>query len=326
MSAGVQASSTRTVQASSSTARTAGPSRSSAEKRTKHRDDLANAKLIPTILPEYIPPLANVVNHDSVPRYFEYTLVTTYLPKGIRTVRTDQDKIAALKFSDFNLRDHKVYNMLAPYKYLTKMKGKNSKIIPQSWTMNLAQSTLLNVMKIPHFGRHQEVNACVKLLLSCYHGGYLWLDHRITVDLTLIHQITGLSMQGPDPQEFYPGKTTDRVLAQKIKDTYGDVEKGTRGYKVASIQSGTVHLACQLIARKLVRKNRPTQVTDFVVDLAGKCAEGLQMNWVKYLVNQLELDYREAQDQGYEFHFSWLLILITFVAWEMPEGAILPRY
>jgi hypothetical protein len=70
----------------------------------------------------------------------------------------------------------------------------------------------------------------------------------------------------------------------------------------------------------MVCKNRPTQVTGFVVDLAGKCVEGLQMNWVKYLVNQLELDCREAQDQGYEFHFSWLLILITFVSWEMPEG------
>jgi hypothetical protein len=30
-----------------------------------------------------------------------------------------------------------------------------------------------------------------------------------------------------------------------------------------------VHLACQLIAGKLVRKNRPTQVTGFVVDLEG---------------------------------------------------------
>jgi hypothetical protein len=89
--------------------------------------------------------------------------------------------------------------MLAPYKYLMKTKGKNSKIIPQQWTMDLAQSTLLNVMKIPHFRRHQEVNACVKLLLSSYHGGYLWLNHHITIDLTLIHKITGLSMQGPDP-------------------------------------------------------------------------------------------------------------------------------
>jgi hypothetical protein len=85
-----------------------------------------------------------------------------------------------------------------------------------------------------------------------------------------------------------------------------------------------VHLAFQLIAGKLVQKNRPTQVTGFFVDLVGKCVEGIQMNWFSYLVNQLELDYREAQDQGYEFHFKWLLILIAFTAWEMPEGATFP--
>jgi hypothetical protein len=113
----------------------------------------------------------------------------------------------------------------------------------------------------------------------------------------------------------------DHALAKRIKDTYRDVEKGTRGYKVASIQSDAVRLAYQLIAGKLDRKNRPTQVTGFVVDVTGKCVEGLQMNWVKYLVNQLELDCREAQDQGYNFHFSWILILIAFVAWEMPKGA-----
>jgi hypothetical protein len=99
----IQASSMRAMPASPSTTRGAGPSQSSDEKRTKNRDDLANAKLIPTILPTYIPPLRGVVNHNSVPRYFEYTLVTAYLLKGIRTVRVDQDNIAMLKFSDFNL-------------------------------------------------------------------------------------------------------------------------------------------------------------------------------------------------------------------------------
>jgi hypothetical protein len=143
--------------------------------------------------------------------------------------------------------------------------------------MDLVQSTLLNFMKIPHFKRHQEVNARVKLLLSSYHGSYLWLNCCITVDPMLIHRITGLSMQGPYPQDFYPRKSMDHALAQKIKDTYSDLKKGTQGYKVDSIQSGTVRLACQLIARKLVQNNRPTQVTGFVVDLAGKCAEGLQM-------------------------------------------------
>jgi hypothetical protein len=42
-------------------------------------------------------------------------------------------------------------------------------------------------------------------------------------------------MQGPDPHDFYLAKATDPALAEKIKDTYGDVEKETQGYKVASI-------------------------------------------------------------------------------------------
>jgi hypothetical protein len=86
MSTGVQASSTRMVQSSLSTACRSRPSRPSDEKRTKHKDDLENAKLISTILPAYIPPLRGEVNRDSVPRYFEYTLVIAYLPKEIRTV------------------------------------------------------------------------------------------------------------------------------------------------------------------------------------------------------------------------------------------------
>jgi hypothetical protein len=85
---------------------------------------------------------------------------------------------------------------------------------------------------------------CIKLPLSCFHNGYIWLDKRITIDLALIHRITRLSMQGPDPQEFYPGKAADHALVQNIKETYGDVEKGKRGYKVASIQNGTMRLAC----------------------------------------------------------------------------------
>jgi hypothetical protein len=93
--------------------------------------------------------------------------------------------------------------------------------------MKIAQSTLLNVMKIPHFGRNQEVNSCIKLLLSYYHGRYLWLNHHIKVDPALINQITGLSMQGPDPKDLYPGKTMDRTLAQRIKENYRDVKKGT---------------------------------------------------------------------------------------------------
>ena len=134
MSTGVQASSTGGVQDSTSTSCGAGPSRTMTETRTKNRDDIANAKLIPCILSVYIPPLSDKIKCDSVPRDFEYTLITTYLPKGVHAVRTDQDKLATLKFNDFNLGDRKIYNMLAPCKYLNKTKGRNPKIVSQSWT------------------------------------------------------------------------------------------------------------------------------------------------------------------------------------------------
>jgi hypothetical protein len=45
------------------------------------------------------------------------------------------------------------------------------------------------------------------------------------------------------------------------------------------------------------------------------------MNWASYLVNELEKYFREAQDLGYEFHYSWMIILIEFIAWKMPEGS-----
>jgi hypothetical protein len=172
-----------------------------------------NANIIPSIIPYYIPPLAGMVSCDSVPRDFDYTFITAYLLKGICAVGPQLGQIMMLKINDFNLGDCKNYDIISPHKYLIKKKGNKSNIIPQPWTMDIARSTILNVMKIPHFGRHQEVNACVKILLSFFHGSYLWLEKHITIYPTLICWIIGLRMQGPYPQEFYPGKVADRALA-----------------------------------------------------------------------------------------------------------------
>jgi hypothetical protein len=49
------------------------------------------------------------------------------------------------------------------------------------------------------------------------------------------------------------------------------------------------------------------------------------MNWVSYLVDELEKDYHEAYDQGYEFYFSWLLVLIAFISWQMLKGVSFPE-
>jgi hypothetical protein len=86
-------------------------------------------------------------------------LITAYLLKGIHTVGLQLGLIPTLKISDFNLGDRKNYAMLTPHWYLTKMTWKKPKIVPQQWIKEIAISTIPNVMNIPHFDRHQEVNA-----------------------------------------------------------------------------------------------------------------------------------------------------------------------
>jgi hypothetical protein len=58
--------------------------------------------------------MSGAITHDSVNRDFEYALITAYLLKEVRAVRSDQDKLTTLKFGD-----RKAYNMLTPHKYLT---------------------------------------------------------------------------------------------------------------------------------------------------------------------------------------------------------------
>jgi hypothetical protein len=151
-SIGIQASPTGELQAFSSTGCHSSRVNPTIEKRSKHHDELANVKHVSSFLPDYIPPLAGAVNRDSIPHDFEYTLITAYIPKGICVVGTQLGQIPALKNNDFNLDNIKNYAMLTPHKYLMKTTRKKPRIVSQLWIRELAHSTILNVMKIPHFG------------------------------------------------------------------------------------------------------------------------------------------------------------------------------
>ena len=66
-------------------------------------------------------------------------------------------------------------------------------LTPQAWIASLQPSGLLNLLQIPHFGRSNEINAVVKVFLSCVHGEHLWLDYRVDITIDLIHRIISLS-------------------------------------------------------------------------------------------------------------------------------------
>jgi hypothetical protein len=46
-------------------------------------------------------------------------------------------------------------------------------------------------LDIPHFGRGQYANNCIKQLMEVTHGGYLWLEHLVSIDIDIIAYITG---------------------------------------------------------------------------------------------------------------------------------------
>jgi hypothetical protein len=38
---------------------------------------------------------------------------------------------------------------------------------------------------IPHFLQSQDINVCIKILLICFHGGYMWVDRLVFIDTDL---------------------------------------------------------------------------------------------------------------------------------------------
>ena len=137
----------------------------------------------------------------------------------------------------------------------------------------LEPSGLLNLMRIPHFGRGTEVNAMVRILLSCVHGGYLWLGNKVNLNVDLIHRITGLSKTGKDPKIHITGKINDSKLPPSLVTKY-KLQRGGRAYDITSLTDNTLRFTASLLAGRMLTKVHPKEVTGLVIHLAIQVAEG----------------------------------------------------
>ena len=159
------------------------------------------------------------------------------------------------------------------------------KILPQDWIVKLAPSGILKLLRIPHFGRSPKVNIFVKLLLSCIHDGYLWLEGKINLNIDVIHRITSLSKVGDDPGAHFVGKKLDHKFAAKLTKEL-KLTKGTRAYDFMDIEDRALRFTIQLVAGHVLRKCLPSEVPVGAIDLAMHVKEGKQYTWCLYLLNQ----------------------------------------
>ena len=177
--------------------------------------------------------------------------------------------IQNLKYHDYNLRDPEKFPQFQTDQYMCKKIEPMTKakvLAPQAWIEKLAPLGLLNLLCIPHFRRSLELNAVVKVLLSCVHHGYLWLYQPIDLNVDVIHRITGLSKVGAHPSTHFVDKNLDRKQVAKLMKEF-KFSKGTRAYDFADIHDQALRFIVQLLAGHILRKCRPNQVPIVAIEL-----------------------------------------------------------
>lgn len=89
----------------------------------------------------------------------------------------------------------------------------------QEWVQGLKKLGILRLLNIPHFGINPEVNAHVKQLLTCIHGGNLWLDSKVEIRTQLISWITSFLIQGKDLELLFV-KESEKVHVPDLYKKY----------------------------------------------------------------------------------------------------------
>ena len=129
-------------------------------------------------------------------------------------------------------------------------------IVPIEWARGLHKYGLLSLMDMPHFGLIVEVNTCVKQLLVYFHGGCLWINKKISVDVDLKAWIVGLPLTGVDPTPFSTGKDQDTTLTNRMKEKY-NLSRDKRGFSIASINGIFYRFTPKVLSRNMLRNMRP---------------------------------------------------------------------
>ena len=135
----------------------------------------------------------------------------------------------------------------------------------------------------------------------------------------LISAIIGLLQKGINPDPYLHNKGGN--LDKNDMNTKYQLLYGGKGFLINSIKDSDVQATTKILCSKVLRKMRPAEYTGATVELAEKCAQGVHINRSQFLLNELMDDAREVQEQPTtKFHFSWILILISFVVWAPPPN------
>jgi hypothetical protein len=161
------------------------------------------------------------------------------------------------------------------------------------WITGLYNSGIMNLLDILHFGSGKNVGFCIKHLVALFHGGILWMDRLVQIDVALISKITEFPTIDAQPKDFLENKACEKELVEQVKAQF-DTTRGNRGIIIKEINDNATRFTSKLMVCKLLRKCRIEEAPTGVIVVVAQCAKGMMFNWASYLLNQFLLDCRDT--------------------------------
>jgi hypothetical protein len=139
--------------------------------------------------------------------------------------------------------------------------------------MGLYKIRIINLLDIPHFGHGKHINESVKKILETMHGGILWMDSPIPINVDLIVSIIGLPTDGEMLEKYLEEKMKEKSISDEIKEKYG-METGSKGITISDINDLATRIVTRMLGYKLMCKCRKEEVLTGVVAVVAQCAKG----------------------------------------------------
>jgi hypothetical protein len=101
------------------------------------------------------------------------------IPEGVRVKSDLLGYVEKLKYSDHDVTDTDKFPEFAKKVYLQTVgldPFGEPVHQPLQWAAGLEKMGILGLLELPHFGRGQYANSCVKQLMAVTHGRDIWLD------------------------------------------------------------------------------------------------------------------------------------------------------
>lgn len=181
------------------------------------------------LTPTYISPWAIGAPDIQLTKHVKYPIPLLLVFEDVLEEGVLFGQIPNLKYQDYNLLDPEKFPQFQFDRYMCRNIDPVTKfevLAPQKWIEKVAPSGLLNLLRILHFVHSLELNIVVKVLLSCVHDIYLWLDCKIDVNVDIIHRITKLIKVGTNPTSHFVGKNLDQNLAAKLMKEFKLIKGG----------------------------------------------------------------------------------------------------